>query len=59
MLKSIDEAAEYLGLQSSTLRRWVYERRLSVVKLGRRVLIRPEVLDELIKRGERPARERR
>lgn len=59
MLKSIDEAAEYLGLQPSTLRRWVYERRVPSVKLGRRVLFRPEVLDDLIRRGERPARERR
>lgn len=56
MLMGIDEGARYLGLQPSTLRRWIYERRFPVVKLGRRVLIRPEVLDELIKRGERPAR---
>ena len=55
MLMSIEESARYLGLQPSTLRRWAYERKLSVVKLGRRVLIRQEVLDELIKRGERPA----
>jgi len=55
MLKSVDESAQYLGLQPSTLRRWIYERRFPVVKLGRRVLIRQEVLDEMIKRGERPA----
>jgi len=55
MLKNVDDAAHYLGLQPSTLRRWIYERRLAVVKLGRWVLIREEVLDELIRRGERPA----
>jgi excisionase family DNA binding protein len=55
MLKSVDEAARYLGLQPSTLRRWIYERRFPVIKLGRRVLIRQEVLDELIRKGERPA----
>lgn len=58
MLMNVDESARYLGLQPSTVRRWVWERRFPVVKLGRRVLIRQEVLDELIKRGERPARER-
>ncbi len=56
MLKSVDESAQYLGLQPSTLRRWIYERRFPVVKLGRRVLIRQEVLDDLIRKGERPAR---
>ncbi len=55
MLMNVDDSARYLGLQPSTLRRWIYERRFPVVKLGRRVLIRQEVLDELIRHGERPA----
>lgn len=55
MLRSVDDAARYLGLQPSTLRRWVYERRVGVVKIGRRVLFKLETLDELIRRGERPA----
>lgn len=55
MLKSVDSGAQYLGLQPSTLRRWIYERRIPVVKLGRRVLIRQETLDDLIRKGERPA----
>ncbi len=55
MLKSVDEGAHYLGIQPSTLRRWIWERRVPIVKLGRRVLIRQEALDEMIKRGERPA----
>jgi excisionase family DNA binding protein len=59
MLKSVDDAARYLGLQPSTLRRWIYERRIPVVKLGRRVLVKAGVLDELIQRGARPARQGR
>ena len=59
MLKSVDDAARYLGLQPSTLRRWIYERRIPVVKLGRRVLVKAGVLEELIQRGERPARQGR
>jgi excisionase family DNA binding protein len=53
MLMGIDEAAKYLGLQPSTLRRWSWERRIPTVKLGRRVLFRQDALDELIARSER------
>jgi len=59
MLVNLDDGAKYLGLQPSTLRRWVYERRISYVKLGRRVLFRKDVLDDLIKDSERPATTRR
>lgn len=55
MLKSVEEAAKYLGLQPSTLRRWAWERKAPTVKLGRRLLFRQDVLDELIRRNERPA----
>ncbi len=55
MLKSVDESAAYLGIQPSTLRRWLYERRIASVKIGRRVLLRQEVLDDLIRKGERSA----
>ncbi len=54
MLINLDDGARYLGLQPSTLRRWVYEKRIAYVKLGRRVLFRKEILDELIKNSERP-----
>ncbi len=55
MLMSLDDGARYLGLQPSTLRRWVYEKRISYVKLGRRVLFQKEALDELIRKSETPA----
>jgi len=55
MLISLDDGARYLGLQPSTLRRWVYEKRIAYVKLGRRVLFRKDVLEKLIRESERPA----
>lgn len=55
MLINLDDGAKYLGLQPSTLRRWVYEKRISYVKLGRRVLFRKEALDELIQKSEKLA----
>lgn len=55
MLLGVEESAQYLGLKAATIRRWVFERRVPIVKLGRRVLIRREVLEELIRRNERPA----
>ena len=58
VLRTLEEAAKYIGLAPSTLRRWAWERRIPVVKLGRKVLFRQDVLDELIRRNERPALER-
>ena len=55
MLINIDDAARFLGLQPSTLRRWVYEKRIGYVKLGRRVLFRKEVIEQLIRDSEKPA----
>jgi len=55
MLMGLDEAAKYLAIQPSTLRRWAWERKIPSVKLGRRLLFRRDVLDELVERNERPA----
>jgi len=55
MLINIDDAARFLGLQPSTLRRWIYEKRIGYVKLGRRVLFRKEVIEQLIRDSEKPA----
>lgn len=49
-----DAARDFLGgVGESTLRRWIAEGRVPVVRLGRRVLLRPEALEEFIKAGER------
>ena len=54
-LFSVNEAAQILGLSPATVRRWVFDRRLEVVKLGRRVLLKRQILDRLIQSGTRPA----
>jgi len=53
-LISIPEAAKQVlgGLGESTLRRWITEGRVPVVRLGRRLFIQTQVLDEFIKSGE-------
>jgi len=55
MLLGVEEVAAYLGLRPATIRRWVFERRFPTVKLGRRVLIRRDVVDDLVRRNERAA----
>ncbi len=52
MLLDIAMAARGLKVGQSTLRRWVREGKLPVVRLGRRVLIRPETLDEFVHERE-------
>lgn len=54
MLLDVQAATQELRIGQSTLRRWIREGRLPVVRLGRRVLIRPEALEELIRRNELP-----
>lgn len=58
-LLSVEEFAAALNVRPKTVRSWVLERRYPVVRVGRLVRFRPEVLDEVIERGEVPARLRR
>ena len=53
---TVRQAAERLGLRESTLRAWIAQRRISVVRLGRAVRILPEEVDRLISEGTMPAR---
>jgi excisionase family DNA binding protein len=48
ILLSVDEAADYLNLSGHTLRSWVHQKRLPFIKLGSRVLFRPEDLESFI-----------
>lgn len=52
-LKTVPEVAKYLRVQQSTLRRWIFERKIETVRIGRAVRIRQEVVDEMIERGIR------
>ena len=57
MLIGINDAAKELGVSVYGLRRWVAERKIPVVRLGRRVLIKREDLEDFIRRNRVPARE--
>jgi excisionase family DNA binding protein len=47
-LISVAEAAQRLGISPLTMRAWVRQRRLPVVRLGRRVLLDPQEVEEYI-----------
>jgi excisionase family DNA binding protein len=42
---NIDEAAEYLGLKATTLRKWTYERRVPYRKHGGKTVFSAQDLD--------------
>ena len=45
----MDEAAQMLGVSSTQIRSWIRRGKLRVVRAGRRVLIRREVLEEFLR----------
>ncbi len=47
-LLTLNEAAERLAISLSTMRAWVSQRRIEVVKIGRCVRIREEALEAFI-----------
>jgi excisionase family DNA binding protein len=55
MLRDVQTAASELQVGQSTLRRWIREGRLPVVRLGRHVLLRSDVIEELITSNEVPS----
>ena len=50
-LLTVKQAANILGLQESTVRKWVLSRRMGVVRLGRSVRLRRDEVESLIKRN--------
>ena len=50
-LLRVPEAAALLGVKPSTLYRWLEERRIEVVRLGRSVRLHPEVVERLMLEG--------
>ena len=54
-LRSVAETAKALGVKEPTIRAWILQRRLEVVRIGRRVLVKAETIDFLISRGTVPA----
>lgn len=53
---TVREVAERLGLRESTVRAWIAQRRIGVVRLGRAVRIPPEEVARLIAENTVPPR---
>jgi excisionase family DNA binding protein len=53
---TVHEAADRLGLADSTLRAWIAQGRIGVIRLGRAVRVCPEEVTRLILENTVPAR---
>jgi excisionase family DNA binding protein len=58
-LLTVKEAAEILGLKASTIRAWLYQRRLPLVRCGRSIRIPGQAVAEFIEQHTVPACENR
>jgi excisionase family DNA binding protein len=54
-LLTIPGASERLGLKPSTMRFWIWTRRIDHVKVGRAVRLREDTIQEVIEQGMVPA----
>ena len=54
-LLGVKDAAFLLGLSVKTLRDWIQARKIDYVKLGTRVMIRPETVREFVSKNTRAA----
>jgi excisionase family DNA binding protein len=50
-LLSLVEGAKELNLSIHTLRAWTYQKKIPFVRLGRRILLRREDLENLVKKN--------
>lgn len=55
-LLSVSQIAERLGVTEACIRRWILERKVATVKLGRLIRIPSAEVERLISSGLRPAR---
>ena len=58
-LLSVTEFADAVGLSPKTIRQWVWMRRVPFIRVGRAIRFRHETAEEILRRGEVPALERR
>jgi excisionase family DNA binding protein len=58
-LLTVPEFAQALGVTQACCRRWLLERKIAHVKLGRLVRVPSDEVDRLIAEGLRPAKPRR
>ncbi len=54
-LLDVDDVAEYLGVEQTTVQRWCREGSIPAMKIGKQWRIRREALENFLKQGERPA----
>ncbi len=59
VLFTVDAVAKVLSVTPACIRRWIFERKIATVKLGRLVRIPPNEVQRLIQSGLRPNQERR
>ena len=52
------EAAAYLKIHLATLKRWIQQGVIPVAKSGRRVLVRKQAIDEVVRQHEQRRRPR-
>ena len=55
-LLSVDQFAQALGVTQACIRRWLLERKINSIKLGRLIRIPGTEVQRLINSGYRPAR---
>jgi len=55
-LLTVKQTAELLACTEAAIRKWIYQRRLPVVKVGRLTRLRLSDVEALIARNLRPAR---
>ena len=57
-LMNLEETAQAMRVSKHTIRSWAYQRKLPVIKLGRRTLFRKEDIEKFISKGVVEAKER-
>lgn len=55
-LLSVGDFAETLGITQACVRRWILERKIATIKLGRLIRIPSSEVERLVSSGLRPAR---
>ncbi len=56
VLLSVPQVAERLGVTAACIRRWILERKIATVKLGRLIRVPASEVERLVSSGLRPAR---
>jgi hypothetical protein len=56
VLLDVKQAEQKYGLKAVTWRRWIYQRKVEIVRLGRRVFIKEDSIRRLIEENTTSAR---